>query len=153
MAHIFIDACENWSDLHAALIMQEFIQVITLVVCVISAEKDTSSNQPSPVYNDTCDYHSYVKCGDQCIIKYNRGGGCYCGSSIFHVNFDKEQCCITSEESCTSEDSGDTDSSGNVIYNGVCSEGEIKPISSKCNNTDRSLQCYNSYQDSRYING
>ena len=45
MAHIFIDAFENWSDLHAALIMQEFIQVITLVVCVISAEKVTSSNQ------------------------------------------------------------------------------------------------------------
>ena len=130
--------------------MQDLIQVITLVTCVTG--KDFSTNEPVPIYSDTCDYHAYDRCGDQCILNYKRGGGCYCGSSSFHVNFWKEQCCIASEERCISEDSGETNSEGDVIYDGVCSEGEIKPISSKCNNTDRTLQCYNSYQDSRFVN-
>ena len=47
MAHIFIDACENWSDLHAVLIMQDYILVIFLLAGVTGAEKDFTTNEPN----------------------------------------------------------------------------------------------------------
>ena len=100
----------------------------------------------SPLYEDTCDYRlsngnrNYM-CGDQC---YNFRGQCNCGPDIdikLGYTSNPERCCIPSNESCTSANG----------FNVTCDEGIVLPLNSFCYNTKRSLQCYNSYQDSQYI--
>ena len=105
------------------------------------------------IYNDTCDFSDYlynvsernVKCGDKCI---NWEADCFCGSDIFRPYDNEEQCCITSKMRCTKDD-------GKYISDrdGVCSQGKKLPMSIKCDNPTRSLQCHNSYQDSKYMLG
>ena len=96
---------------------------------------------PDPVYNDTWDYSraitGYARCGDKCIFE---DADCHCGSDIFRPWVTEEHFCITSEDSCNKEPGwrGDGD--------GVCSKGRKLSMSSHCNNSDRSLQCHNSYQ-------
>ena len=104
-----------------------------------------------PIYNDTCDFSDYlynvsernVKCGDKCI---NWEADCFCGSDIFRPYDNEEQCCITSKMRCTKDD-------GKYVSDrdGVCSQGKKLPMSIKCDNPTRSLQCHNSYQDSKYV--
>ena len=103
------------------------------------------------LYNDTCDYlpttnNSYqdrVRCGDQCI---DSRSNCTCGFLTFNPFYDDppRYCCIQTNESCTTKpENGHT--------NAVCGTGDALPMTSHCDNADRSLQCHNSYQDSMII--
>ena len=96
-------------------------------------------------YTDTCNYTgNYVKCGDQCI---DYGAECQCGSDTFLPYYDDLHCCIPSGGTCTRENG----TRGDPTEDGVCSEGRTLSMSNFCNNANRSLQCYNSFQDSQYI--
>ena len=104
---------------------------------------DSGDNLAVTGYTDTCDYRYNMKCGDQCI---NRAAKCHCGSSdTFKPSWTDQYCCIPSGGSCTRKPGrrGTDD--------GFCSEGRKLSMSTPCNNTNRSLQCHNSYQDSQYI--
>ena len=117
--------------------------LVMLILGVTASDRDTSPDkkQTDPVYNDTCAYSNWnVRCGDKCISGI---ADCHCGSDIFRPWDTKEHCCITSDETCTKEPGR--------RGAGVCSQGRKLSKSSHCNNIDRSLQCYNSYQDSRYL--
>ena len=107
-------------------------------------------DQYSTYYNDTCDYNAVeaevYRCGDTCMSTNDHSlfltFDCRCGPSNNNntINFDEEFCCIPSDETCEMK-------RGNVF----CSEGRKLPMSSHCHNSDRSLQCHNSYQDSEDI--
>ena len=82
-----------------------------------------------------------MKCGDQCI---GQDAKCLCDYNEFRPSYTHQQCCIPSGETCTRQE-------GLFGDDGFCSEGRTLSMSSYCENTDRSLQCYNSYQDSQVI--
>ena len=117
---------------------------ITVTVAVVLILGDTASppDKLGPVYNDTCEKYA-GRCGDQCI---HRDADCHCGGPYIlqpgHLGIEEHYCCISSRESCTL---------GVYWSGGICSQGRKLPMSSKCDNPDRSLQCYNSYQDSQFI--
>ena len=90
-----------------------------------------------PSYPDICDYwRGTGMCGDQCTNAY-----CQCGSDKFVPDSDDEHCC---GESCTLVERYGGYRDGN------CSEGRKLSKSSPCNTTI-GMQCYNSYQHSKYI--
>ena len=120
--------------------------VMLLLGGVTAVDRDSPPDKlgPDPVYNDTCGYYYSdlnVRCGDKCIY---RNADCHCGSDIFQPSVTEEHCCITSDESCTREP-------GERYEDGVCSKGRKMSMSSHCNNSDRSLQCFSSYQDSQIL--
>ena len=119
--------------------MTVIMMVLFLDGINLSPPTDQISN---PVYSDMCGYENYpdihVKCGDQCIGQH---ANCRCGSDIFQPKVTKEHCCISSDDNC----------SINSDSEGVCSRGFKLPMTSVCNNSVRSLQCHNSYQDSQEI--
>ena len=123
------------------------MKIVTLIVSMLLVggvrAGDSGDNLPVTEYSDTCDYTQYFsKCGDQCL---HLAALCECGSSEPFQPWGTDQhCCIPSGGNCIREP-------GEYGDDGVCSEGRSLPMSSHCNNTDRSLQCYNSYQDSQYI--
>ena len=69
------------------------------------------------------------------------------------------QCCIPSNISCYCDQCRESDYEYGYYYDDqkfydckiVCSEGRVLPITSFCENFDRSLQCYHSYEDSPHI--
>ena len=88
--------------------------------------------------NDTCWYDGgYARCGDQCI---DWEADCQCGNETFQPRVTDQYCCLSPGGSCTSD-----------VSNAVCNEGRTLSMSSRCENTNRDLTCYNSYQDTRYI--
>ena len=96
-------------------------------------------------YTDLCDYaDDSISCGDQCIYR----GNCQCGSSEEFAWYEDDFCCLPSGGNCTKEVRF---SSVAQKHWGVCSEGKKLSKSSYCENTDRSMQCRNSYQDSQYL--
>lgn len=94
------------------------------------------------IYSDTCEE---TRCGDKCLQYLSH---CICGQSqILFRRFRNQYCCIPSDENCKIKiEKQDIGLLGTSIVN--CSQGEKIPMSSHCKNTQRSLQCYNSYQDS-----
>ena len=101
----------------------------------------------SQFVQDEC---SVTRCGDQCLRYYFLN--CHCGNDIFQVDYDQqEHCCISSNDTCSVVDTGDLDKFGDPVYDGFCGNGKVQPMSMPCNNTERRLQCHNSYQDSREI--
>ena len=124
--------------------------VNAIVAMLLVAGVRAGDNMAATGYTDTCDYTSiYVKCGDQCIYKENPyEANCQCGSSAsdsFKPSGSDQYCCIPfGAESCILV------SSPGFEYV-VCQEGRNLSMSYHCDNTDRSLQCYNSYQDSQYL--
>ena len=126
---------------------------VTLLLVMITGLRAgwffTSKSDNTPdlhVYSDICKYGSdfQTKCGDRCI---SEDGNCGCGNDTFNPLETKEQCCIPSDETC-SPASSLLDSKP---VEAVCRKSVKIPISSQCNNSNRSLQCYNSYQDSQEI--
>ena len=99
-------------------------------------------NSSSSGYDDTCGYgHWENMCGDQCFnFEHGSHGRCDCGLDM-GINLTPNRCCIPSNESCSTIANGPTQ----------CDKGIVLPTNSFCNNTKRSLQCHNSYQDSQYI--
>ena len=93
----------------------------------------------------TCVYTDYTGIYVKCI---HYGAECFCGSSdpseTFRPWSTDQQCCIPSGGSCTRKP-------GTYHDDGVCSEGRKLSMSTHCENSNRSLQCHNSYQDSQYI--
>lgn len=89
-------------------------------------------------FNTTC-----LECGDQCIGNDYSFSLCHCGNETFHPYVSFKHCCITPNTTCFKEDS--------FPYNVVCREGEVKPMYIPCENNERSLQCFNSYQDNKKI--
>ena len=78
------------------------------------------------------------ECGDKCLID-DTISMCQCGNETFYPQTSFQHCCIASNQTCYTENSSP--------YNVVCREGEVKPMYMPCENTERSLQCFNSYQD------
>ena len=68
---------------------------------------------------------------------------CQCGDEEIFPYFSKQQCCIHSNETCSA--------ASHHFGTGVCSQGVKTPMTSPCENDDRSLRCHNSYQESQYI--
>ena len=97
---------------------------------------------------------SESRCGDQCL---SYGDNCHCGNDIFPLFpvVDQQFCCISSDDTCSLSlvDNGYEDSAGQPLFGneGFCGGGKVQPMSMPCNNTERRLQCHNSYQDSREI--
>ena len=89
---------------------------------------------------------SRYRCGDQCLRYSNVN--CHCGNELFQVDSDQEYCCISSSDTCSLVESGRKDWAGRPVYDGFCGGGKVHPMSMHCNNTERRLQCHNSYQDS-----
>ena len=123
--------------------------MILFIGGVTARDKESFLNklQQSQNFSDTCNYKYVKRCGDQCVFLQ---ADCYCGSDTLwgsypSGNYD-EYCCIPSDETCTKEPA-------EIIFDNdvICSQGQVIPKSSHCNNTERNLQCYNSYQDSLYI--
>ena len=81
-----------------------------------------------------------VQCGDQCM---GNAGHCHCGNKTINILDSREHCCIQSNETCYLE--------YRYPHNGYCRDGEVRPMSIPCNNEERNLQCFNSYQDSPRI--
>ena len=138
------------------LTVHKLNMLVTIIISIVlvssngASERDIFPKNPESLYNDTCGYedsgHQSYRCGDQCIQVY---ANCHCGlETLVEPYLKQQQCCIPSGEACTKEDFGQW-----YGDDGVCTEGRSLPMSSHCNNTDRSLQCYNSYQDSQYIGG
>ena len=121
---------------------------VTLFLVMITglSAADTDNSQDLPVYNDTCEYTAYIygqeKCGDKCV---EGSGYCHCGNYTSEP-YEKVHCCIPSDSTC--DFIPETDWDEEVA---VCSQGVKIPISSQCNNSARSLQCHNPYQDSQEI--
>ena len=110
---------------------------LVLLVMITGLSAADSDNPPDmPVYNDTCNYG--IKCGDRCV---DWDGSCGCGNDTFNPPKTKEQCCIPSDETCSQASHMEA----------LCRKGVKIPMSSHCDNSARSLQCYNSYQDSQYL--
>ena len=137
------------------------VSIMLLVAGVSAGDAGDNPAVTGTGYTDTCDYRNdyastdYVKCGDQCLhFESSSGMGiCGCGSDSFHPGYDDQlcptcpqYCCIPSGGSCTKENVWQGDI-------GVCSEGRNLSMSSYCDNTNRALQCYNSYKDSQIIAG
>ena len=89
-------------------------------------------------FNTTC-----IECGDHCLEDVLSFSLCHCGNEIFHPHTSFKHCCIPSNTTCYTESS--------YPYNVVCREGKVKPMYISCGNSERSLQCFNSYQDNKKI--
>ena len=125
---------------------------LLLVMITGICAADTDNPPDLPEYTDTCIYsnksYSYKeqsKCGVTCIV--NNGGSCSCGNDTFSPQNSKEQCCIPSHETCNLT----LWMPDGTPMQAVCIQGVKIPMSSQCDNSARSLQCYNSYQDSQEI--
>ena len=109
------------------------------------------NSQGSPQYNDTCQYQDHyidqnIRCGNQCTDRYQK---CHCGEEIFKIQYAPKMehfCCVPSNVDCSTKRVDRIDR-----VDGDCSEGLLLPWWRHCNNTDRSQQCHNSYQDSQEI--
>ena len=129
--------------------------VVTVIVTMLlvggARAGDSGNNMTDTGYRDNCEYAAKkiydaadVGCGDICM---GANDTCECGLDKIYPNYNNLRCCIPPGKSCYNRKYGD----------GVCSEGRTLSISSHCgdgNTTqslDRSLQCYNSYQDSQFI--
>ena len=98
--------------------------------------------------NDTCDYSTVpnMRCGDQCISGY---ADCQCGNETFIPWRTDQYCCLPPGGTCTTEPG--RDEAGDPVDDGVCIEGRTLSMSSRCENTTRSLTCHNAYQVSEVI--
>lgn len=97
--------------------------------------------------NDTCQYSStryhQERCGDKCLKDKYWSTSCQCGSARIRAGAGagEEMCCIESGSTCSYQGE-----------NVNCSQGKVIPRSSFCPNTfDKSLECYNTYQESEFI--
>ena len=112
--------------------------------------EDVQKNEK--LYFDTCEYNNTheanEKCGDLCT-----GEICSCGADKFSPKYSENYCCIPSNETCTKHIYKVTKIFQSEIqhWHPVCQQGKMLPMSSPCDNLERSLQCYNSYQDSQHI--
>ena len=103
-------------------------------------------------YSDNCEYNNTheasEKCGDLCT-----GELCSCGNDKFSPEFSENYCCIPSNKTCSEIVYKVTKIYQSEIHHWrpECQDGKMLPMSSFCENSDRSLQCYNSYQDSQHI--
>ena len=106
----------------------------------------TSGSQAPPSFAgdetlDTCLYVSgrEVKCGDQCI---NPLATCQCGSDTFVPRLTDQYCYLPPGETCAGYDPD------NKLV--ICSTGRTLSMSSRCENTTRSMTCYNDYEISEF---
>ena len=79
-------------------------------------------------------FGKYDECGDLCVYWQSH---CICGNEKFNVHNSRQHCCIQDNATCTAEKNGDV----------TCKNGYPLWFSQRCNNSDRRLQCHNSYQD------
>ena len=91
------------------------------------------------------------KCGNNCneieVLDIRRRkrreivpvGACNCGDETIEDVTKGQICCIPSNTICNEHNLG------------VCDKGRTIPMTAFCENSKRSLQCYNSYQDSEVI--
>ena len=118
--------------------------IIMIYLGTNTSESDIFTKKQSVHYNDECYYNdiSFKGCGDLCTYT---SFYCFCGNDIIDHVVANQFCCISSGDKCIMD--------GPWWMGGLvnCSQGMTLPMSSHCNNTVRSLQCYNSYQDSQYI--
>ena len=121
-----------------------FIIIMIYVGTNTTSESDIFMEKQSVYYNDTCAYNDlkFKGCGDLCPQNF---ADCFCGKDTIDHVVANQFCCISSGDKCIMD--------GPWWMGGLvnCSQGMTIPMSSHCNNTVRSLQCYNSYQDSQYI--
>ena len=79
-----------------------------------------------------------LQCGDKCIP---RSGFCLCGNESIDPHTSFKHCCIPSNETCFVGDEN-----VRIVYV-TCTAGEVKPMSLPCDNNERRLQCFDSYED------
>ena len=128
------------------------VKMLTVLVMMFlmggarAGNQDDNGNVIISGYSDTCNYTgNYVRCGDKCMYYASK---CLCGSSDpLWLKRGDDQCCIPTGGNCNREPGKWSDA--------ICSEGKTlsKSILSyaHCENKNRAMQCYNSYQDSQHI--
>ena len=110
----------------------------TIIFKLILIAKCRGGKLSTEDFQDKCNYNvdpTYVRCGNKCIDEMFYSS-CQCGTQFFSPGQSHQHCCIPSNSTCTKEKQV------------ICSEGKILPWKTHCENSNRYLQCFNSYQDS-----
>ena len=82
------------------------------------------------------------ECGDKCLGVIGLTL-CHCGNETIRPSISKKRCCIFPDETCHLEDE--------IPQHVTCRNAEVKPMHLPCDNVEKSLQCYNSYPDNKYV--